>query len=101
FVAYLFSKPKGQHADLRPLAMVINAIIVFGYLITWFRYAWKNILFWTAAAVFLVAHIGLYLVILQRYQRVPTTLYALLDVAELVIFSQCINRLVLKSGDDS
>ena len=100
FVIYLFLRPRGQALNLRPLVVVTNTAIVFGYLLSWFRYAWKSSRFWAGIAALLLCHLGVCAFIFYRPQLPPLVFFAFLDVAELVAFSQLLNRIILNRGPE-
>jgi hypothetical protein len=100
FVIYLFLRPRGQALNLRPLVVATNTAIVFGYLLSWFRFTWKSSRFWAAIAALLLCHLGLCAFIFYRPQLPPLAFFAFLDVAELVVFSQFLNRFILNRGPE-
>jgi hypothetical protein len=65
-VAYLFSLPKGTKIDWRPVALLLNTVTVFAFLISWFRHAWKRLVFWATLAVLLLAHTAAYMLVLSH-----------------------------------
>src|SRR6267143_57017 len=75
FVAYLFTLPKGATLDWRRIALVLNTVTVFGFLISWFRHAWKRLAFWMTLMVFLLGHTATYTFILGRVENWPLAYY--------------------------
>jgi uncharacterized membrane protein YfcA len=96
FVAYLFRLPKGSSLDWRRIAEIINTMVVFGFLSSWFRHAWRNSLFWIALTVLLLIHFAAYAFVLGRIQHWPSAYYIVLNAIELALFTQILSRLPLK-----
>jgi hypothetical protein len=94
FVAYLFSTPKGHDISLLPLIGAANTAIVFGYLLSWFRASLKRARFWAAVGVFLLGHLVAYYFLLFQAVRIPLAVYGLIDVCELVAFSQLLRKVL-------
>ena len=102
FVAYLFTRPKESNLDWQRIAQVVNTMIVFGFLISWFRQAWRKFLFWTLITMLLLGHLAAYGFLLGRVPHVPFGYYALLNVIELGLFSQILSKVLWKhTGQNS
>jgi hypothetical protein len=94
FVAYLFVSPtKGQNINWRLVAIIVNTLIVFGFLVSWFRHTWRNAFFWAAFTILLLGHLAIYAIILGRIQHLPFVYYAVLNVIELAVFTRILRRL--------
>jgi hypothetical protein len=103
FVVYLFkSQGGGQRAagsgqrDWKWFVQIGNTAIVFGYIISWFRHAWKRLSFWTVVGALLLIHGAAYVLILRRIQHLGLVYYALFDALELVIFTRILSALAPK-----
>jgi hypothetical protein len=88
FVTYLFMVPTENRPNGMWIPLVLNTAIVFGFLISWFRHAWKNAQYWTVLAVLLVCHSAVYIFVLPRIGHFPLVIYVVANSAELVLFSQ-------------
>jgi len=99
FVAYLFTLPKGATLDWRRIALVLNTVTVFGFLIWWFRDAWKCLLFWTTLTVLLLVHTAAYLFVLGRVEDWQLAYYVVLNPIELALFTPILRKLVVKNTD--
>jgi hypothetical protein len=97
FVAYLFLLPKRTKLDFRPIALILNTVTVFGFLISWFRYAWRRFAFWSTFAVLILLYIGAYLFVLSRIQDWPLSYYILLNPIEMVLFALILRRMVSRN----
>lgn len=93
FVAFLFAHPKGVIWDWRRITQTLNTIVVFGFLISWFRNLWGSALFWASLAALFVGHIGIYALIFNHAQRLPLAVYGVLNLIELTFFAALLNRL--------
>jgi hypothetical protein len=98
FVAYLLTAPKGTATDWRPIGVVINTLVVFGFLISWFRGTSKNIRFWAILAILLFGHVVAYIILFRHLQQLPASNYAVFDILELGLFSFVLSKLVT-AGD--
>lgn len=67
------------------VALLVNTAIVFGYLIAWFRYAWRRSRFWMWLGALLVGHLVICIFVLSHLGQVPSVFYALASVGELAI----------------
>ena len=98
FVAYLLTSPKGTTTDWRPIGVVINTLVVFGFLISWFRGTSKNIRFWAILAILLFGHVVAYIILFRHVQQLPASNYAVFDILELGLFSFVLSKLA--TADD-
>jgi uncharacterized membrane protein YhhN len=94
FVAYILSAPKGSKVDFRPIGVLVNAIVVFGFLISWFRWTRRNVRFWAILTIFLLAHIVVYIILFRHVQELPTSNYAIFSLLELGLFSFVLTKLL-------
>ena len=89
YVVYLFHSSQGEQAKLGGWApLAVNTLIVFGFLISWFRYAWKATRYWAMLGMLLLCHCAAYIFALQRVGRFPLIFYVVVNSAELVLFSR-------------
>jgi hypothetical protein len=96
YVAYLFLRPKESRLDCQLISQAVNTAIVFGFVIAWFRHAWKSFLFLAVVAIFLLGHLAAYKLLTGHSQHWPLTYYVLLNAIELALFSQILNKLLSK-----
>jgi hypothetical protein len=96
YVAYLFWRPKESGLDWQLISQAVNTAIVFGFVIAWFRHAWKSFLFWAVLAIFLLGHLAAYKLLAGHAQHWPLAYYAVLNAIELILFSQLFNKLLSK-----
>lgn len=96
FVVYLFKSHSDGQRDWRWFAQIGNTAIVFGYIISWFRHAWKRLSFWTVVGTLLFIHGAAYILILKRIQHLGLVYYALFDALEMVIFTRILSALAPK-----
>ena len=78
--------------DWTPVIQLGNTALVFGFLIQWFRYAWRKSTFWAVLSVLLLVHIAVYMLLLARIHQLPLVYYALLDACELGVFERILVR---------
>lgn len=74
--------------DWTPIIQLGNTALVFGFLIQWFRYAWRKSTFWAFLTVLLLVHIAVYTLLLGQIHQLPLVYYALLDACELGVFER-------------
>jgi hypothetical protein len=92
-VAYGFSLPPGTTIDGRPVALVGNTLVVFGFVIYWFRGAWKKLAFWAITLALLACHCIVYVFVVSRIQPFPTLYFVPLDMVELALILMLTPRL--------
>jgi hypothetical protein len=88
FVTYVFKTALHGAMDWTPVLLILTTGIVFGYLASWFRYAWSEVKFWLSFAVLFVVHIAICVLILKYTSRMPASLVGLMVVIELVTFNR-------------
>jgi len=95
FVICLFHWPNISSSLPREwIKLIVNTIVVFGFLISWFRHSWRNYVFWIAVALLLLCHLLLLGFLTQRIHPWPLAYYALLiNPIELVIFTRILKRI--------
>src|SRR3989449_11314920 len=87
-VIYLFHLPKASSSlPWGWIKLIVNTIVVFGFLVAWFRHSWRNYVFWIAVALLLLGFLT------QRIHSWPLAYYALLNPIELVIFMKILKRI--------
>lgn len=94
FVAYLFALPKGTTLNWQRIALVLNTLVVFGFLLSWFRDALKLLSFWATLSILLLAHMAAYLFFLGHTEGWPLAYYVVLNPIELTIFTPIMNKIV-------
>ncbi|OLE92154.1 MAG: hypothetical protein AUF79_00035 [Crenarchaeota archaeon 13_1_20CM_2_51_8] len=103
-VIYLFHLPKASSSlPWGWIKLIVNTIVVFGFLVAWFRHSWRNYVFWIAVALLLLCHLLLLGFLTQRIHSWPLAYYALLiNPIELVIFTKILKRIPQSSrpGDN-
>ena|ERR1700682_1093819 len=93
FVVYLFTVPEERRLNGMWIPLVLNTAIVFGFLISWFRYAWRNVRYWTVLALLIIFHVAAYVFALRRVGHLPSIAYVAANAAELAVFSQILWKL--------
>lgn len=93
FMVYLFKSHSGGNRNWTPIVQIGNTVIVFGFLIPWFRHAWGSIVFWAALGTLLMGHAAMYVLVIGPIRQVPLSFYALLNVIELVLFTGILGKL--------
>lgn len=99
FVAYLFTLPRGTTLNWQRIALVLNTVVVFGFVISWFRNAWKNLAFWATITVLLLGHTAVYLFVLNRTEGWPLAYYVMANPVELALFSPILRRVARTDRD--
>jgi hypothetical protein len=99
-IIYVARHPKAnQHWEI--IALTGNTAIIFGFLISWFRHAWKRSVFWMTLAVFLLGHTATYVFVLGRVENWPLAYYVALNPIELALFTPILTKLVARSTDQT
>lgn len=96
-IIYVASHPRDS-VNWDRIALAVNTIVVFGFLISWFRREWKRLLFWTTLVVLLLGHTTLYVLILSRVHEFPLAYYVVLNSMELALFAAILRKLPMSSG---
>jgi hypothetical protein len=96
FVAYLFMSHSGRQRDWTSLVQIGNTAIVFGFIISWFRHAWKRLSFWTVVGALLLVHAAAYILALRRIEHLGLVYYALFDGLEISFFTRILSNLAPK-----
>src|ERR1700750_498205 len=73
----------------------INTVIIFGYLIYWFRGSLRKIVFWSGLFVGLGIHTTVFALILRRVDRFPLVYYVALFPIELPLMFSFFRQLGL------
>jgi hypothetical protein len=81
------------------IALAINTVVVFGFLISWFRQGWKRLVFWAALVVLLLGHTTAYIFVLSRIHEFPLAYYVLLNSMELALFTTILSKLLTANRD--
>ena len=93
YVVYLFQRRPGTPLPWELISVVVNTLIVFGFLVSWFRKCWRSYLFWIIVVVLFLIHL-LVLSSFMRSRSLPTGVYALLiNPIELLIFGKILKKL--------
>ncbi len=93
YVVYLFHRPAGASLPWGWITLVINTLIVFGFLVAWFRRSWRNYLFWATVVLLLLCHL-LVLSFFAGPHFLPTGFYAfLINPIELLVFAKILKRI--------
>jgi hypothetical protein len=88
FVAYLFMAPKGSRPNWDWVAFAVNTMVVFGFLISWFRHAWKTAQYWVVLGMLLLCHSAACVFALLPVGHLPLIFYVVMNSAELALFSR-------------
>lgn len=92
-IAYKVQHPNTEINWTR-IALILNTAIVFGYLIAWFRDAWTRILFWAWLIAALLAHVAVYVLVLDRIGNFPLVYYAFLNAGELIVVTLFLRKMI-------
>ena len=95
---YVASHPRGS-LNWGRIALAGNTVVVFGFLISWFRQEWKRLVFWTSLVVLLLGHTAIYIAVLSRVHDFPLAYYVVLNSMELALFTAILRRLLTRNGD--
>ena len=99
-IIYVASHSRGS-LNWGRIALAGNTVVVFGFLISWFRKEWKRLVFWTALVVLLLSHTAIYVLVLSRVHDFPLAYYAVLNSMELVLFTVILRKVVTAGGPGS
>ncbi len=97
-IVYVATHPRDS-LNWSRIALAGNTIVVFGFLISWFRDAWRRLVFWTALVVLLLGHTAAYILVLSHIHEFPLAYYVLLNSMELVLFATILKKLVTGNMD--
>jgi hypothetical protein len=92
-IIYVASHPRGT-LNWGRIAMAGNTLVVFGFLISWFRQEWKRLVFWTALVVLLLGHTAIYILVLSRVHDFPLAYYVVFNSMEMVLFTGILRKLL-------
>ena len=92
-IIYVASHPRGS-LNWGHIAMAGNTVVVFGFLISWFRQAWKRLVFWTALVVLLLGHTAIYILVVSRFYDFPLAYYVLINSLEMALFTVILRKLL-------
>ncbi len=96
-IVYVASHPRSS-LNWAGVALLANTVVVFGYLISWFRAEWRRLVFWAMLVVLLLGHVLIYIFVVSRISQLPLAYYLVLTTMELALF-QLILRKLLNTGD--
>lgn len=94
FVVYLFKSHSGGQRDWTSFVQIANTAIVFGFLISWCRHAWRRLSFWAVVGALLFIHVAVYVVVFRRIQHLGLVYYGLFDALEIAFFTRILLHLV-------
>lgn len=97
-IVYVASHPRGS-LNWGRIALTGNTVIVFGLLISWFREAWRRLVFWAALVALLLGHTAAYILVLGRIHDFPLAYYVVLNSMELALFAAILRKLVTGNTD--
>ena len=97
-VVYAATHPR-DNLNWGLIALAGNTLVIFGFLISWFRAAWRRPVFWAVLAVLLLGHTAAYVLFLTRVPDFPLGYYIVLNSMELVLFTAILEKLVTTNGD--
>ena len=96
-IIYVASHPRGS-LNWDRIAVAGNTVVVFGFLISWFRQEWKRLAFWTALVVLLLGHTAIYILVLSRVHDFPLAYYVLFNLMEMAMFTGILRKLLTTPG---
>lgn len=97
-IIYVASHPRDS-LNWGRIAMAGNTVVVFGFLISWFRQEGKRLVFWTAMLVLLLDHTAIYILVLNHVHDFPLAYYVVLNAMELALFTAILRKLLTRDGD--
>jgi hypothetical protein len=92
-IIYVASHPRGT-LNWGRIAIAGNTLVVFGFLISWFRQEWKRLVFWTALVVLLLGHTAIYILVLSCVHDFPLAYYVVFNSMEMVLFTGILRKLL-------
>jgi hypothetical protein len=93
FVAYLFMLQKGTTLNWQRIALVVNTLMIFGFLISWFKDQWNRLVFWATIAALLLGHVAAYILLLGHINGWPLAFYVVLNLIELAVFAPILAKI--------
>ncbi|HUE52676.1 MAG TPA: hypothetical protein VMO80_10070 [Terriglobales bacterium] len=97
-IVYVARHPRGS-PNWGRIALAGNTVVVFGFLISWFRQAWKRLVFWTTLVVLLLGHTAAYVLVLSRIHDFPLAYYVVLNSMELALFTVILRKVITGNRD--
>jgi hypothetical protein len=97
-IIYVATHPRGG-LNWGCIALAGNTVVVFGFLISWFRQEGKRLVFWTALVVLLLGHTAVYVFVLSHVRDFPLAYYVLLNSMELALFTAILRKLPTGRAD--
>ncbi len=92
-IIYVASHPRGS-LNWGRIAIAGNTVVVFGFLISWFRQERKRLVFWTALVVLLLGHTAIYILALSRVHDFPSAYYVVFNSMEMALFTVILRKLL-------
>ena len=93
YVIYLFRFPERLRPDSwKTIGLFVNTIVVFGFLVSWFKHQWKNTQFWLVLGLLLFCHMALFVFFIRLIEHVPLATYVLTNSIELAVFSRILSK---------
>jgi hypothetical protein len=93
-ITYVSTRPPGTELDWTWIALILNTVVVFGFVISWFRKVWGKLVFWTVLMVLLVVHLAILSTAMRRMETFPTIFYTFIDAAEWVLIVPLMKRVI-------
>jgi hypothetical protein len=93
-IAYVSTRPPNTELDWKWIALILNTVVVFGFVISWFRDVWGKLVFWTNLIVLLVVHFVIFSIAMRRIEAFPTIYYTFIDVAEWVVIVPLMRKVI-------
>jgi hypothetical protein len=93
-IIYVASHPRDS-LNWGRIALAGNTVVVFGFLISWFRQEWKRLVFWVAMVVLLLGHTAIYILVLSHVHDFPLAYYVVLNSMELALFTVILRKLLM------
>jgi hypothetical protein len=98
-IAYVVMHPKAT-LNWGAAAFAVNTIVVFGFLISWFRQEWKRLVFWTVLIVVLLLQWLIYVSAFQRLSsNIPLIYYTFFDTVELALIVPILSAILVHKAN--
>ena len=98
-IYYADHVPSEKAFPVRWVGFWLNNVVVFGYIIQWYRNLWLQTRYWMLLGGFVLLHFALYIPVLRTVQQWPLIWFACLDVLEWLAARYVFGKLELKTAN--
>jgi multisubunit Na+/H+ antiporter MnhB subunit len=96
-ILYASRPHTGSEATWHFVPLVLNTVVVFGFVLSWYRHCWRKASLWAAIGSLLLVHSVGYIVLLNRVERFPLSYYVLFNSMEWAIIIPAVRALIGES----